>query len=51
VVRDVGRSHELDLVIGPFADAADAAALCPRLAGAPSDCGPVPFIGQTLVEP
>jgi hypothetical protein len=51
MIRDIGRGHELTLVVGPFADATDAAALCPKLADAPPDCGPVPFSGQTLLDP
>ena len=47
-IRDNGDGHELLLVAGPFANAAEAAALCARLVTEAPQCAPVPYLGQDL---
>jgi len=50
-IRDVGSGHELRLLAGPFANAADASALCAQLATQVPECAVVPFSGQDLSNP
>jgi hypothetical protein len=50
-IKDVGGNHELRLLAGPFANAADASALCARLAARVPTCTVVPFSGQDLSNP
>jgi hypothetical protein len=50
-IRDIGEGHELHLLVGPFANAADASALCAQLATQVPECAVVPFSGQDLSNP
>jgi hypothetical protein len=50
-IRDTGESHELRLLAGPFANAADASGLCAQLASQVPACAVVPFSGQDLSNP
>jgi hypothetical protein len=50
-IRDTGEGHEIRLLAGPFANAADASALCAQLASQVPGCVVVPFSGQDLSNP
>lgn len=48
VLREASDDQMLNLVVGPFANAADAATVCARLAAAAPDCIPAKFDGPRL---